>query len=192
MPPFAGRRAVRGGRPRGAARCGRLGFSPDGFKPVRSEGRSGCGTMLFGEFLFVRCIVDEQSLLAALGEQIRSRPLLGEIAVREGYMSARDVFRVINEQAQRRRYFGDVALELGLVSPEELEHMLAVQAAETTPLGEILVGRGELAAEELDTLLAEHERLKAREGARNGSGAAESAVAGLDGAVDGVLPPDPQ
>ncbi len=116
--------------------------------------------MLFGEYLLLRCLVDEETLLEALGDQVRDRPFLGELAVREGYMSPWDVYRVINKQRNTRRYFGDIAIEMGLVSEEEMDDLIQLQAKATLPLGEVLVKKGTLTREGLDQLLADFDELK--------------------------------
>ena len=117
--------------------------------------------MLFGEFLFLKCVVNEETLLEALAVQVRSRPFLGELAVEEGFMSSWDVYRCLNEQAQWRADFGQVAIRLGILTAEELAMILELQGERSRPLGEILVEMDVLPPEELEGLLEEYNNLVA-------------------------------
>jgi hypothetical protein len=130
-----------------------------------------------GELLVAQELLTEDELEQALAEQASSGRLLGQILVKNGYLSAFSLARVLSEQhgvrlqarteaatpeppaqleaAREWRPLGKVLVERGFVTESQLERALAVQREENGRLGEILVSRGLLSGSELAQALAD-------------------------------------
>jgi hypothetical protein len=140
-----------------------------------------------GELLVAEELLTGEELDQALAEQASSGRLLGQILVKNGYLSAFSLARVLSEQhgvqlqaredemtaeqsppsslqpIQAWRPLGKVLVELGLVTQSQLERALAVQREEHGRLGEILVSRSLLSGSELAQALAEQHGVQLEE-----------------------------
>lgn len=105
--------------------------------------------MRFGLYLVRRGYVAPRDLVAAFEKQQRELPRLGQLAIEEGMLTAREVFEVMHHQtplAEER--FGERAVELGLLTRREVAELLMVQSDRCRPVAEVLVERGVLSPEE--------------------------------------------
>ena len=101
--------------------------------------------MRLEEFLVKESIATPTEVSDALDRQRTSRPPLGELAVREGTMRARDVDAVLTwKRFDRLRPFGEIAMDLGYINRRQLEELLRTQGQDTIPLLDILTAMGVL------------------------------------------------
>ena len=54
--------------------------------------------MVFGEFLIEKNIVREEELLKALDDQKAKRVPLGQLAVKEGFLEPKQLFKILTAQ----------------------------------------------------------------------------------------------
>jgi len=111
--------------------------------------------MKFGLFLVQQGVITADQLVAALEiQQQRSVPL-GQLAIEECLMSARDVFRVLQSQREHPRdRFGEIAVDLGLITYDELQRLLMLQMNRKPALVDVLVRQGVLTPEKAELELA--------------------------------------
>jgi hypothetical protein len=111
--------------------------------------------MHFGLFLHRNRVITAEQLVAALELQIKHLVPIGQLALEEGILSARDIFDILHAQhdAPNER-FGELAIELGRMTRDDLMRLLMIQADRKLPLEDILVWQGVLtevrAAEQLN------------------------------------------
>jgi hypothetical protein len=107
--------------------------------------------MHFGLYLHRKGIITAEQLVAALEAQTRSLVRIGQLALEEGILSARDVFDVLRTQHRSpRERFGELAIEMRLMTREQLMRLLMIQADRRMPLEEILVRQGVLSQSQLN------------------------------------------
>jgi hypothetical protein len=104
--------------------------------------------MHFGLYLHRKGIITAEQFVAALEAQTRCLVRIGQLALEEGMLSARDVFDVLRAQhhAPRER-FGELAIEMGLLTRDDLTRLLMIQSDRKIPLEEVLVRQGVLSPE---------------------------------------------
>jgi hypothetical protein len=115
----------------------------------------------FGLYLVREGIITAQQLVAALELQHARYVAIGQLAIEERLMSARDVFHVLHYQRRRpepRERFGEIAVDMGFISQEELQRLLLMQMDRKPPLTDVLVRMGFLTADEVSQFMAAYHR----------------------------------
>lgn len=110
----------------------------------------------FGQFLVQEGLIAQEDLNEALGLQQAFNPLLGDLAVAAGWMTAAEADEVNRLQRRRDAKFGEIAQELGYLTPKQVADVIDLQAAERRLLGQILVDLGKLDSDALDHALERH------------------------------------
>jgi hypothetical protein len=111
--------------------------------------------MHFGLYLQKKGVISAEQLVAALEEQMRTLVPIGQIALEEGKLSARDIFNILRAQNSAPTVrFGDLAIEMGLLTRNDVMFLLMIQSDRKKPIADILVGQGVLNRERLDSELA--------------------------------------
>ena len=106
--------------------------------------------MHFGMYLKNKGVINAGQLVAALEAQLEKLVPIGQLALEEGLISARDIFEILRAQSQYPNVrFGELAIEMGLLKREELMRLLMIQADRKKPLGDILVLQGVLSKQQL-------------------------------------------
>jgi hypothetical protein len=96
--------------------------------------------MKFGLYLKQKGILSADALVDALEYQQSRMPPVGQLAMEEGVLSARQVFKVLHCQSGiPHERFGDVAVGMGMMTPAELQRLLMIQWERKPPLAEVLV-----------------------------------------------------
>ncbi len=118
----------------------------------------------FGQFLLERGVISAPQLLAAIDAQRASNPLLGELAVRKGWLDETQARRIQQRQRVEDRRFGDIALEMGVLDQDRLDALLAAQKDGRKRLGQVLLEQGAIDAGRLQVEIAAHqaEQVQAR------------------------------
>ena len=114
--------------------------------------------MIFGEFLIGKNIVREEDLLRALDAQKAKRTPLGQLAVKEGFLEPKQLFKILTAQRKQGaegENLGTVAVQMGFMTPEQMEELVKIQAETNELLCDILVGQGSLTRSELLQALKE-------------------------------------
>ena len=107
----------------------------------------------FGQFLIDQGEVDASHVREALGLMDAENATISALAIKQGFMSHKDVTRVNAEQRSRDRAFGDLAVEMGLLQPGQLVEVLQRQRSQRLPIGQALVRLGYLQTDRLGVLL---------------------------------------
>lgn len=110
----------------------------------------------FGQFLIDQGEVDASHVRSALDLMEDENPTLGELAVKHGYMTARQTVEVSAKQRTCDLPFGDLAVEMGLLTAEQLVDVVTRQSAQRVPVGQALVRMGYIEADRLGVLLDEY------------------------------------
>jgi hypothetical protein len=119
--------------------------------------------MHFGLYLRKKGLITSEQFIAALESQLSTMVTIGQLALEEGVLSARDIFDVLQSQNDcPSELFGQLAVELGMMSREDLMRLLMVQADRKRPLAAILVEQGALSDAEMARELAEYRRAQLR------------------------------
>jgi hypothetical protein len=119
--------------------------------------------MHFGLYLKKKGIISAEQLVSALEAQLDTMVPIGQLALEEGALSARDIFDVLQAQNDSPSdRFGDVAVELGMMNRDQLMRLLMIQADRTRPIADILVEQRVLTHDDLSRELAEYRRAQLR------------------------------
>jgi hypothetical protein len=119
--------------------------------------------MHFGLYLKKKGVISAEQLVMALEAQLQSLAPIGQLALEEGVLSARDIFDVLQAQNQApKERFGDLAVEMGLMKRDDLVRLLMVQADRKHSIEEILVGQGVLTERQAASELAAYRRAQSR------------------------------
>jgi hypothetical protein len=119
--------------------------------------------MHFGLHLKNQGVISAEQLVAALEVQLKRLVPIGQLALEEGMLSARDIFNVL--QAQRSSpdvRFGDMAVEMGLMTRDDVMRLLMIQADRRMPVAEILVAEGILSKSQVEAELAAYRQKLAK------------------------------
>lgn len=101
--------------------------------------------MHFGIYLRRKGIVSSEQFVAALETQFEQLVPIGQLALEEGILSARDIFAILSAQQNAPLdRFGEIAIELGLMTADELMRLLMIQSDRKRPLTDILIEQGTL------------------------------------------------
>ena len=107
----------------------------------------------FGQFLIDQGEVDASHVREALDLMEDANPTVGEISVKQGFMTIRETVEASAAQRSRDLPFGDMAVELGMLTADQLVEILRLQRAHKIPIGEALVHLGHIETDRLGTLL---------------------------------------
>lgn len=135
-----------------AARTGRAGDGTGEAGPTMNS--------LFGVYLVERGLATPSDIVRALDRQRQRQVPLGTLALRNRFLTMKQVFAVLNSQSENRRRFGDIARDLGYLTDDQLHVLLAQQASSRPMLGELLVDMGVL---DERSMQAVHDAFKGRE-----------------------------
>ena len=113
--------------------------------------------MHFGLYLKKKGIISAEQLVAAMEVQMNTLVPIGQLALEEGILSARDIFEVLRAQSDSPSgRFGDLAVEMGLLTRDDVMRLLMIQADRKRTIAEILVGQGVLGESQLAAELADY------------------------------------
>jgi hypothetical protein len=119
--------------------------------------------MHFGLHLKRLGLITAEQLVEALETQQNTLAPIGQLALEEGILSARDIFDVLQAQnAAPNERFGDLAIEMGLMKRDDLMRLLMIQADRKRPISEILVAQGAITADEAASELAAFRQARSR------------------------------
>ena len=111
--------------------------------------------MHFGLYLKNKGVISAEQLVAALEVQLKTLVPIGQLALEEGILSARDIFNVLRAQSDSpNERFGDLAIELGLMTRDDVMRLLMLQADRRRPIAEILVAETVLSERQMASELA--------------------------------------
>lgn len=115
--------------------------------------------MHFGLHLKKSGVISAEQLVAAVEVQLSTLVPIGQLALEEGMLAARDIFNILRAQSDAPNVrFGDLAIEMGLLTRDDVMRLLMIQADRKRPIGEILVGQGVLSEPQLKAELAAYRR----------------------------------
>jgi hypothetical protein len=115
--------------------------------------------MHFGLHLKKTGVISAEQLVAALEVQLRTLVPIGQLALEEGMLAARDIFNVLRAQSDAPDMrFGDLAIEMGLLTRDDVMRLLLIQADRKRPIGDVLIGQGVLSESQMQSELAAYRR----------------------------------
>jgi CheY-specific phosphatase CheX len=111
----------------------------------------------FGHYLLDNGILSNFELVEAVDYQTSKNLSLGELAVREQLITAKDADKINDKQRSLDKRFGEVAIELNLLTDPQIMDLLGLQKKEKVFFGEVLILKNFLTQEKLDEALAKFE-----------------------------------
>ena len=108
--------------------------------------------MIFGEYLVEQKIILPVDLERALELQKTDRVPLGQLALQNGLIDNKQLFRILSRQRKPEKMnktFGKLAVEMEYLTQEQVETLLERQTHTNRLLGEILVSLGSVSQKEL-------------------------------------------
>ncbi len=108
--------------------------------------------MIFGEYLVEQKIILPVDLERALELQKTDRVPLGQLALQNGLIDNKQLFRILSRQRkpeEMNKTFGKLAVEMEYLSQEQVETLLERQTHTNRLLGEILVSLGSVSQKAL-------------------------------------------
>jgi hypothetical protein len=116
--------------------------------------------MRFGLYLKGKGIVTADQLVAALEVQQAKKVPIGQLAIEEGILTARQVFTILCSQTDApHERFGEAAIDLGLMTREQLLKLLVLQMDRNVSLREVLIQQRAITAAQAESELAEFRRM---------------------------------
>ncbi len=114
------------------------------------------GDQRLGTLLVERGVITSMQLREALRLQAASTAYvqLGQILVREQYVTDAQLSQVLDENGKRSR-LGDVLVRSGAITDEQLQHGLRQQSKHKMPLGRLLIKLGYISDESMRQALAQ-------------------------------------
>lgn len=113
----------------------------------------------FGIYLVHEGLIDAGQLVDALEAQQASLPPIGQIALEQGKLTVREVFRLVRVQSDLPHdRLGELAIAMGLLTRKELAELLLVQAEQAPSLWKVLVWQGVLSENEAEVALAKYRK----------------------------------
>lgn len=111
--------------------------------------------MKFGLYLKSKGAITAEQLVAALEYQHSRLPSIGQVAMEEVILTARQVFQVLRCQSDLpHERFGEIAVGLGMMTPAELQRLLMLQWERKLPMVDVLVRMRILSQKRVDEELA--------------------------------------
>jgi hypothetical protein len=130
----------------------------------RRQEKNGSGTfsggplpfrcLELGHYLYYQGMISYEALISALVWQRRQRPVVGDIALRWGWLNAPAIDRILGAMNLRGR-FGDRAVALGLLSIFQVNTLLYYQRSQQERLGQYFVKNRILSPEKLERVVRE-------------------------------------
>jgi hypothetical protein len=79
-----------------------------------------------------------------LERQEKSRTPLGQLAIKVGMVTAKEVLIILTEQrnSENKSKFGDIAVNKGILQREDIDRLFKVQEEKAELLGNILINIG--------------------------------------------------
>lgn len=118
-----------------------------------------------GRYLYYSKRISYQALIDALVWQRNQRPIIGDIALRWGWLNAGAIDRITQSSGVSGR-FGEKAMGLGLLSPFQVKTLLFYQRSQQERLGQYFVMHKLLAKDDLERFVADLQEHNARVVAR--------------------------
>lgn len=108
--------------------------------------------MLFGHFLYYSGLVDWQTIIRALIWQRTSRPRVGDIGVRFGWLAQQDILAIL-QSGNYRDSFGKKAIAEGKLTQHQVNTMLSFQKRYHRRIGEYFLEKQIFTTLQLQNLL---------------------------------------
>ena len=118
-----------------------------------------------GRYLYYSKRISYQALIDALVWQRNQRPIIGDIALRWGWLNAGAIDRITQSSGLSGR-FGEKAMGLGLLSPFQVKTLLFYQRSQQERLGHYFVMHKLLVRDDLERFVADLQEHNARVVAR--------------------------
>ena len=107
------------------------------------------------QFLVDQNVLDEVAALDVRDMQQKETPPIGRLAVVEGVLTMKQIFRILNAQADSDRRFGELAIEMGFMKTQQLLILLDIQRTKRPGLNKIIMEMGLADSKTLGTLRKE-------------------------------------
>lgn len=107
-----------------------------------------------GHYLYYKELITYRALIDALVWQRKQRPVIGDIAIRWGWLDTAAIERVIRTK-NGLGLFGERAMDLGLLSAFQVRVLLNFQHSQQERLGAYFVKKNILSEETVDALVRE-------------------------------------
>lgn len=107
-----------------------------------------------GLFLYHRGVITYAEMIEALVWQRRQRPIIGDLAIRWGWLKEIDL-KILNRQGAFRGRFGARAVHYGYLTPFQVQVLLRYQQSCQQPFAQYFVEQGILSANEVKRLMRE-------------------------------------
>ena len=117
--------------------------------------------MEIGRYLYYRGKITYQVLIKALSWQRTQRPVLGDLALRWGWLN-QDTIRTILDFKGMPLLFGERGVHLGHFTPFQVRTLLAYQRTRQKRLGHYFVESGLISAMEMERLIADMQEHNAK------------------------------
>jgi hypothetical protein len=117
----------------------------------------------FGLYLKKKGVITADQLVEALEAQLHALVPIGQLALEEGILSARDIFDVLRAQSESPHVlFGELAIDLGKMSRDQLMRLLMIQSDRKRTLSDILIWQGAITERQAAVEMAAYRRAKSQ------------------------------
>ena len=112
------------------------------------------GIKFFGHYLLDEGKITNEQLMEVIEYQSKNNLSLGELGVRDGFISTKEADTINDKQRSLDKRFGEVAISLDLLRDIHVEKLLETQKKEKKFFGEVLIIKNFMDKETLDNQLA--------------------------------------
>ncbi len=144
------------GKPR-AKSAGSAGYAHDAKKDHYYHGIMPPRELRLAEFLYYSGMISWRTLIGAIVWQKRQRPLFGQIARQWNYLSDEDIRYILRQKTWREK-FGECALRQGYLSPRQLLAVVGRQKQLQPRIGSHFIYQGLFSEFQLDRLVRRNAR----------------------------------
>ena len=96
-------------------------------------------------------LITADDYVEALFRRDNERPRMGQVAIEEGLLTARQVLDILNQQyARPGRRFGEIAIETGGLSQAQIDDLLDAQKGRQRPVIDHLIEMGCVTPEDIE------------------------------------------
>lgn len=120
----------------------------------------------FAMYLLEQGAISDEQLTRALRDSLASQTSLGELAMREGKMTMKQVYEVLRFQAGRSASFGEIARHCGFLGRADLADLLYVQSEEQLSVIDALLLQQAISPDVVERYRSEYQTVKLQENRR--------------------------
>lgn len=105
-------------------------------------------------FLYYKGLINYKTIINAIIWQLRNRPKVGDIALKEKYVTFEKILEIIKNRKIGEK-FCETAVRLNFLQEQQVKHIFSIQRSYNKPIGQYFLEKKILTRQELNSTLLE-------------------------------------